>query len=63
MTDYEWCKSICRVNGPALRTWLERFAPQTGATKKQIDKIVGLTGMPPAAKSDVAYGAPLQGNK
>lgn len=34
MSDYEWCKSICRVNGPALRTWLERFAPRTGATQQ-----------------------------
>ncbi len=44
MNDYEYSVSICKVDGNKLRAWLERFAPQTGATQKQIDRVVGLTG-------------------
>ncbi len=44
MVSLEWSKAVCKVDGRLLRAWLEKYAPQTGATQKQIDKIVGLTG-------------------
>jgi len=44
MTDIEWSRAICLIDGNALRAWLEKFAPKTGANPEQINKLVGLTG-------------------
>ncbi len=44
MTNYEWSVAITRIDGNALRAWLEKHAEKTGATQAQIDRIVGETG-------------------
>lgn len=44
MSNVEWSRAICKIDGNSLREWLDRFAPKTGATPEQINKLVGLTG-------------------
>ncbi len=40
MTDFEYSKLICLVNGPALREWLYKHQAESGATNKQIEAIL-----------------------
>ncbi len=44
MTDFEWSKSICRIDGNAYRRWLEKY---TRLTPAEIADRVGETGPEP----------------